>query len=324
MHTLIIAEHDNKILNPSTYSTVTAALHFKQPITLLILGAHCAAVCDSAAMIAGVDTVWLLDHTLFANQLADHIGPMVMYILSMQSLHFTTILAPATTFGKACLPYIAAKLDVAQYSDVVAIIDEKTVVKPIYAGNAIQTLRILEAIKVMTIRPTVFAQAAQSVVACDVVKLDQTWAESIASATKTHFVSSAQVASLRPDLSTAKRVVSGGRGLQSAENFQLINKLADALDAAVGASRAAVDAGFITNEHQVGQTGTIVAPELYIAVGISGAIQHISGMKDSKVIVAINHDPDAPMVHLADYSLIGDLFTIVPELTEKLQQRKGK
>ncbi|MBN9230036.1 MAG: FAD-binding protein [Legionella sp.] len=310
MSTLVLVEHDNKRMHPAMRNVLTAALAFQTPITYLVAGYQCRTVAEEVATLAGVHQVFYVDHETFNNPTAEQISTLVC---SLQP-QFTYILAPATTFGKNCAPRIAALLDVAQVSDVTKIINKDTLEHPIYAGNALETVKVLDEIKVLTIRPTAFDAVTQQQPACTVTEIAAPEIK-----TKTQFVSHELSQSERPDLASAKVVVSGGRGLQDAEKFKIIEELADTLGAAVGASRAAVDAGFVPNDYQVGQTGKIVAPSLYIAIGISGAVQHLAGMKDSKVIVAINKDEDAPIFQIADYGLVGDLFEIVPEMIQKIK-----
>ncbi len=313
MRVLVIAEHDHVHLHPSTAHVLTAARALGDEVIVLVAGAQCGTVAEDAAKLAGVTKVLLADDMAYAHFFADNLSALV----TMCAEGVSAILAPATTFGKDLVPRVAAKLDVTQVSDVTHIINVDTFEHPIYAGNAIETVRGLDAIKILTIRTTAFDAMIDEQSSCAIETLDLPAEVSRITCTDV----SASV-SERPDLSSAKRVVSGGRGLQSAEQFKLIEALADALGAAIGASRAAVDAGFISNDHQVGQTGKIVAPSLYVAVGISGAIQHLAGIKDSKIIVAINKDAEAPIFQMADYALVGDLFTLVPELIEKLKKLK--
>lgn len=312
MSTLIIVEHDNHVMHSSTRHVLTAALQFKEKPVLLVVGYQCQAVAAEVATLAGVDAVWYVDDACYEHQFAENISQLVVALASS----FTNIIAASSTYGKNVLPRIAASLDVAQISDVVGILDQTTFEHPIYAGNAIETVRLLDDKKVLSIRTTAFDAVVNSQPACSIEHMDKIFTQ-----TTTTFVGEQLSESMRPDLGSAQIIVSGGRGLQSAEKFKLIEDLADALGAAVGASRAAVDAGFVPNDYQVGQTGKVVAPNLYIAVGISGAVQHLAGMKDSNVIVAINKDEDAPIFQIANYGLVGDLFVIVPELIEKLKQR---
>jgi len=310
MRVLVLVEHDHAHIHPSTAHVVTAARALGDEVVLLVAGSGCGTVADDAAKLEGVTNVLCVDDVAYTHFFADNLSALV----AACSEDFGAILAPATTFGKDILPRVAAKLDVGQVSDVTQIISSDTFEHPIYAGNAIETVRVLDAIKLLTIRTTAFNAVVDEQSPCSIEALDVQ-----AEISKMSFVDASNSVSERPELTNAKRVVSGGRGLQNADKFKLIEDLADALGAAVGASRAAVDAGFISNDHQVGQTGKIVAPNLYMAVGISGAIQHLAGIKDSKVIVAINKDEEAPIFQVADYALVGDLFKIVPELIEKLK-----
>ncbi|KTC84154.1 electron transfer flavoprotein subunit alpha/FixB family protein [Legionella brunensis] len=310
MSTLVIVEHDNQSMHSSTRNTIAAAMQLKQNLVLLVAGHQCKAVAEQAAAIEGVHAVWLVDNICYEHQLAENLAELITSMASS----FSAILAPSSTFGKNLLPRVAAKLDVTQISDVSRIIEQDIFEHPIYAGNAIETVKVLDPIKVLTIRTTAFDGVNGTQPPCCIELIDKPSSE-----TKTKFVKHELSRSERPDLGSAKIVVSGGRGLQSAEKFKLIEELADALGAAVGASRAAVDAGFVPNDYQVGQTGKVVAPTLYIAVGISGAVQHLAGMKDSKVIVAINKDEDAPIFQIANYGLVGDLFELVPELIKQLK-----
>lgn len=312
MTILIIAEHDNKVLKPSTLNTVTAAVQLKQPITILVAGFQCKKVAEETAKISGVNKVLYVDADVYQYFLAESFAELIFSLAK----EYSYILAPATTFGKNILPRVAGLLDVPMISDVIKVFDAETFVRPIYAGNALATLKTQEVCKLLTIRTTAFAAASISSNAVTIETIDKVISNSSAKFIKQELHTSA-----RPELTAARIIVSGGRGLQSAENFKLLEKIADILGAAMGASRAAVDAGFVPNDYQVGQTGKVVAPDLYIAVGISGAIQHIAGMKDSKVIVAINKDPDAPIFQVADYGLVGDLFVLLPELEQALLAR---
>jgi electron transfer flavoprotein alpha subunit len=308
MATLVYAEHDNASLNAATLNVVAAAKAIGGDITILVAGSGCAAVADEAAKVEGVSKVLLADNAAYENQLAENIAALVAEVAK----DYSHVLAPATTNGKNFAPRAAALLDVAQISEIIEVVSEDTFKRPIYAGNAIATVQSTDAIKVMTVRGTGFDAVAgeggsASVETCDVVQ----------DAGLSTFIGEEIVKSERPELTAASVVISGGRGMQNGDNFKLIEAVADKLGAAVGASRAAVDAGFVPNDMQVGQTGKIVAPDLYIAVGISGAIQHLAGMKDSKVIVAINKDEEAPIFQVADYGLVADLFDAVPAL-EKL------
>ena len=309
MGILVIAEHDNVSLKAATLNAVTAAAKIGGEIHLLVAGKGCAAAADAAAKISGVAKVLLAD----APQYADHLPENIAALVVARATGYSHILAAATTAGKNFMPRVAASLDVAQVSDIVAVESPDTFVRPIYAGNVLATVQSLDAVKVITVRTTAFEAVGQGASAA-VEAID-----AVPECGSSALVSRELTQSARPELAAAKVVVSGGRGLGSAENFhKLMEPLADKLGAAMGASRAAVDAGFVPNDYQVGQTGKIVAPQLYIAVGISGAIQHLAGMKESRVIVAINKDADAPIFQVADYGLVGDLFEIVPALTAAL------
>ena len=312
MKTLIIAEHDNVHLKTTTLAAIAAAEKLSQPIEVIVVGASCQAVASELQTLKPVTKVIVADNAVYQHQLAENVAPLLQAVIQAQS--YNHVIVPASTFGKDLLPRLAGLLQVNMASDVTEIIDSKTVTRPIYAGNALAKVVLNDAIKLISIRSSAFSSdvATQTELApiesCDLVF----------NADKTKFISRQETKSARPELGQAKIIISGGRGLQSKENFALIEQLADKLNAAVGASRAAVDAGFVPNDYQVGQTGKIVAPELYIAIGISGAIQHLAGMKDSRVIVAINKDPEAPIFQIADYGLVGDLFTVIPELLAKL------
>jgi len=308
MVALVIAEHDNGSLKGATHHTVTAAAQCGGDVHILVAGSACGAAAEAAAQIAGVAKVLVADAPHFADGLAENVAEQILAIAG----EYSHILAPATAYGKNILPRVAAKLDVAQISEITKVDSPDTFERPIYAGNAIATVQSGDKVKVITVRGTAFDSAAGGGSAA---------IENIAavadSGTST-FVGRELAKSDRPELTAAKVIVSGGRGMGSADNFKILEPLADKLGAAMGASRAAVDAGFVPNDWQVGQTGKIVAPTLYIAVGISGAIQHLAGMKDSKTIVAINKDPEAPIFSVADYGLVGDLFEVVPELVKEL------
>ncbi|QBL09302.1 electron transfer flavoprotein subunit alpha/FixB family protein [Rheinheimera sp. D18] len=308
MAILLIAEHNNQSLKSETHKVVQAASAIGGDITVLVAGLNCAAAANEAATIIGVSKVLLADNAAYEHQLAENIAGLVAEL----GANFSHILAPATTTGKNFLPRVAAMLDVAQISDVIAIESSDTFVRPIYAGNAIATVKSTDAIKVLTVRPAAF-RAAQTGNSATVETV-----AAVHDAGVSKYISAELTKSERPELTAARVVISGGRGMQNGENFALLNGIADKLGAAIGASRAAVDAGFVPNDMQVGQTGKIVAPDLYIAVGISGAIQHLAGMKDSKVIVAINKDAEAPIFQIADYGLVADLFTVLPELEQLL------
>jgi electron transfer flavoprotein alpha subunit len=309
MAILVIAEHDNSTLKGATLNAVTAATQMGDELHVLVAGAGCGAVAEAAANVAGVNKVLVADNAAYEHHLAENMSKLVAEL----GKDYSHIVAPATTTGKNFLPRVAALLDVAQLSDITAVESADTFQRPIYAGNAIATVQSLDAIKVVTVRGTAFDAAATEGGSAAVESVGSVHDAGISS-----FVGEEMAKSDRPELTAAKVVISGGRGMGNGENFAMLEKIADKLGAAVGASRAAVDAGFVPNDMQVGQTGKIVAPELYIAVGISGAIQHLAGMKDSKIIVAINKDEEAPIFSVADYGLVADLFEAVPELEGKL------
>jgi len=311
MAVLVLAEHDGKALKPATLNAVAAAAKLGE-VHILVAGSGCAGVAAEAAKIAGVTKVLVADDAIYAHPLAEELAKLLV----AHAAAYSHLLAPATTFGKNVMPRAAALLDVAQLSDISAVVSADTFERPIYAGNAIATVKSSDAIKVITVRATAFPAAAATGGNAAVEKIPAAGGTGLA-----QYVGAELAKSERPELTAARIIVSGGRGLQSGENFKLLERLADKLGAAVGASRAAVDAGFVPNDYQVGQTGKIVAPELYIAIGISGAIQHLAGMKDSKVIVAINKDEEAPIFQVADYGLVGDLFEIVPALDQALAKR---
>jgi len=318
MSILVIAEHDNAAISPATLSAITAAVALGD-VTVLITGADCRAAADAAATTQGVANVLLADDAALSHGLPENLAPLVQGLIQDGAGDFSHLLAPATTFGKNLMPRVAALLDVAQISEITAIIDADTFVRPIYAGNAMATVKSSDAVKVITVRTTAFEAAASG--GGPATTGGSASIEDISGASESglsSFVSQELTKSERPELTSAKIVISGGRGMQSGDNFPLLEAIADKLGAAVGASRAAVDAGFVPNDYQVGQTGKVVAPDLYIAVGISGAIQHLAGMKDSKVIVAINKDEDAPIFQVADYGLVADLFDVLPELSSEL------
>ncbi|CAO1665123.1 electron transfer flavoprotein subunit alpha/FixB family protein [Salinicola sp. NYA28a] len=309
MATLLISEHDNQSLNPATLSAITAARQIGGDLTVLIAGSGCQAVADDVAGIAGVSRVLLADNPAYAKGLAENLSLLVRELAS----DYSHVIAPATTTSKDFMPRMAALLDVGQLSEIISVESPDTFKRPIYAGNAIATVRSVDAIKVITVRTSAFDKAEASGGSASIEVLAQ-----VCDSGTSDFVSEEMVTSERPDLTSARAIVSGGRGMGNGENFALLEKVADKLGAAIGASRAAVDAGFVSNDMQVGQTGKIVAPELYIAVGISGAIQHLAGMADSKVIVAINKDEEAPIFQVADYGLVADLFEVLPEMAQKL------
>jgi electron transfer flavoprotein alpha subunit len=309
MTILVIAEHDNSQLKPSTLTTVAAAAKLDGDVELLVAGHGCSQAADNAAKVQGIGRVLLADDAHFEHALAEELSLLVTGLAE----NYTHVLAPATTFGKNFMPRVAARLDVAQISDVVSVESTDTFVRPIYAGNALATVQSKDRIKLITARSTAFdaASAEGGSAGIEPVTASATFGRS-------SFIGQELTVSERPELTSARVVVSGGRGMGNGENFSLIEAVADKLNAAIGASRAAVDAGFVPNDYQVGQTGKIVAPELYIAVGISGAIQHLAGMKESKVIVAINKDEEAPIFQVADYGLVADLFVALPEVAEAL------
>jgi|SRR5690554_1272304 len=309
MSILVIAEHDNAALKSATLNAITAATQIGGDVSVLVAGANCGAVAEAAAAVSGVSKVLLADNEAYQHQLPENLAELIVEA----GQGATHILAAATTSGKNVMPRVAALLGVAQISDITAVKSADTFVRPVYAGNALATVQSSDNVKVITVRGTAFDEAEASGGSAAVETLDI-----VKTQDKATFVGEELTKSERPELTSAKVVISGGRGMQSGENFALLEQVADKLGAAIGASRAAVDAGFVPNDMQVGQTGKIVAPELYIAVGISGAIQHLAGMKDSKVIVAINKDEEAPIFQVADYSLVADLFEALPELAEKL------
>jgi len=308
MASLVIAEHDNKSLKDATAKVVTAASQLGQPVHVLVAGQNAQAAADAAAKLAGVEKVLLADDPLYAKMVAETMETLILSLADK----YDAILAPATTNGKNYMPRVAAKLDVPQISEIIAVDSADTFRRPIYAGNAIQTVQAPAGKKVITVRTSTFKAAE----ATGSASVEKTAAAADPGISK--FVGEELSKSERPELTSAKIIISGGRGMQSGDNFHLLDKIADKLHAAVGASRAAVDAGFVPNDYQVGQTGKIVAPDLYIAVGISGAIQHLAGMKDSKVIAAINKDEEAPIFQVADYGLVADLFKAIPELDQEL------
>ncbi|REG82005.1 electron transfer flavoprotein subunit alpha/FixB family protein [Marinomonas pollencensis] len=308
MTILIIAEHDNKSLKEITLNTMTAATQIGGDIDVLVAGENCGSAADAAAAITGVRRVLVADHACYNGQLAENMAALIETLAS----DYSHIMAPTTTSGKNILPRLAATLDTSYFSDIISVESADTFKRTIYAGNAIETVQTADSIKVMTVRGTAFDLSETN---------GSATIEALSTVTDlglSSFVNEELAESERPELTSANIVISGGRGMQNGENFSILEKVADKLGAAVGASRAAVDAGFVPNDMQVGQTGKIVAPDLYIAVGISGAIQHLAGMKDSKVIVAINKDPDAPIFSVADYGLVADLFDAVPELEQAL------
>jgi electron transfer flavoprotein alpha subunit len=309
MSVLIIAEHDNKSLKPATLNTVTAATQIHADVHVLVVGFECQTVVEQASQVAGVSKVLVADNAVYEHQLAENVSKLIVEVAK----GYEHILAPATTTGKNTLPRVAALLNVAQLSDVIKVESADTFVRPIYAGNAIATVKTSDAVKVLTVRATGFDAAASTGGNAEREVLSH-----VIASDRSRFVKEQLAESDRPELTAASVIISGGRGMGNGDNFKLLEGVADKLGAAIGASRAAVDAGFVPNDLQVGQTGKTVAPDLYIAVGISGAIQHLAGMKDSKVIVAINKDEDAPIFQVADYGLVADLFDAVPELEKSL------
>ncbi|GHD29710.1 electron transfer flavoprotein subunit alpha/FixB family protein [Halioglobus pacificus] len=309
MSTLVIAEHDNGSLKGATLNAVTAAQALGADVDVLVAGADCGAAAEAAAKVAGVSRVLVADNAAYGHQLAENVSLLIADV----GAAYDNIVAPATSNGKNTMPRVAALLDVAQISDIISVEAADTFKRPVYAGNVIATVKSSDSKKVVTVRTTAFDAAAAEGGSATVEAVDAVHDAGISA-----FVSEEVAESDRPELTAAPVVVSGGRGMQNGENFKLLDGIADKLGAAIGASRAAVDAGFVPNDMQVGQTGKIVAPDLYIAVGISGAIQHLAGMKDSKVIVAINKDEDAPIFQVADYGLVADLFEALPELEAKI------
>ena len=309
MSILVVAEHDNNEIKGSTLNTVTAASEIGGEVSVLVVGSESSSVAEQASKIDGISSVIHVDDPIYKNFLAEDLGNLVASVAE----GFNYILAPATTFGKNFLPRVAAKLDVQQISDIITVEDADTFKRPIYAGSCIATVKSSDSIKVITVRTTAFDASPMTDSSVSVNS-----SACVDSLNNSSFVSDEIAESDRPELTAAEVIVSGGRALGSSENFKIIEALADKLGAAVGASRAAVDAGYVPNDYQVGQTGKIVAPTLYIAIGISGAIQHLAGMKESKVIVAINKDEDAPIFQVADYGLVGDLFEAVTELTDSI------
>ena len=309
MATLVIAEHDNSTLKAGTLNAITAGLKIDDSVDILVCGKEIGSVAETVSFIRGVSKVISADNAIYQNQLAEAVAPLIADI----GKNYSHILTAASTTGKNLLPRAAALLDVAQISDIISVESECQFKRPIYAGNAIATVESQDAIKIITVRTTAFPEAETCQEQAPIENIDLVYPQDLSS-----FIEEKLSVSERPELTSANVIISGGRGMQNGENFELLEKVADKLNAAVGASRAAVDAGFVPNDYQVGQTGKIVAPDLYIAVGISGAIQHLAGMKDSKFIVAINKDEEAPIFQVADYGLVGDLFAILPELEDAL------
>ena len=309
MSILVIAEHDNSELKVATLNTVAAGIEIGGDIDVLVAGSDCDSVAESASQIPGVGKVLVANKECYKDALAENIGNLVVELAE----GYSHIISPATTSGKNFMPRVAAKLDVSQVSDISAVISEDTYERPIYAGNCIATVQSTDSVKVITVRTTGFDACEATGGSATITSIENDTDAGVSS-----FIKEEIAESDRPELTAADVVISGGRGMQNGDNFSLLNGIADKLGAAIGASRAAVDSGFVPNEMQVGQTGKIVAPDLYIAVGISGAIQHLAGMKDSKVIVAINKDEEAPIFQVADYGLVADLFDALPELESKL------
>ena len=309
MSVLVIAEHDNAEMRTATLNAVTAAGEIDIDVDLLVAGSGCAGVADECSSIQGVTRILLVDDPAYEHDLPENLSPLVQSLAE----RYSHVLAPASTFGKSLLPRVAARLDVQQISDISDIESADTFVRPIYAGNALATVQSTDSVKLITIRTTAFDAAPTEGGNAAIEKI-----EAVACPDLAEFLGQELTPSARPELTSAGIVISGGRGMQSGDNFAMLERIADKLGAAVGASRAAVDAGYVPNDYQVGQTGKVVAPNLYIAVGISGAIQHLAGMKDSKVIVAINKDEEAPIFQIADYGWVADLFTAIPELEAAL------
>ncbi|OJX11180.1 MAG: electron transfer flavoprotein subunit alpha [Caedibacter sp. 37-49] len=315
MRVLVVAEHDTRVLKSSTLNTIAAAQKISTNIDVLVAGSKIDSIVKEVASLESVGSVLSADHATLGQNLAEPLAELIAAL----GKNYTHILAPASAFGKNCLPRAAALLDVAQLSDIVAIESADTFIRPIYAGNALATVKSKDPIKVITVRTTAFSPVSKGANSAKIENLTTSFTTTDLS----YFVERLEVPSERPELTSARVVVSGGRALGSKENFALVEQLADKLNAAIGASRAAVDAGFAPNDYQVGQTGKIVAPDLYIALGISGAIQHLAGMKDSKVIVAINKDEEAPIFQVADYGLVGDIFELIPQLITHLESQKS-
>ena len=311
MSVLLIAEHNNKDLKPFTLNVISAASQINDDVHVLLMGHQADSVAKSISEVSSVKKVIQVESPIYENYLAENYVPVIL----KNSNNYSHIVSAANTFGKNLMPRVAANLDVSQISDIIKVIEADTFLRPIYAGNAFATVKSTDKIKCVTVRPTSFEPAPASGGSAEIVKADAAEQFSL-----TKFIKKEEIKSDRPELGTARIVVSGGRGLQSGENFKLITAVADKLNAAIGASRAAVDAGYITNDHQVGQTGKVVVPDLYIAIGISGAIQHLAGMKESKVIVAINKDGEAPIFSVADYGLEADLFEALPQFMEELNK----
>ena len=314
MSVLVLIEHDNKVVKASSLNTVTAAKKIDQKVHAIVIGENCKKVSEEVSKFDGIEEVLLADNKIHANHLAENMAPLIVEIAK----NYTHILAPSSTFGKNIMPRVAALLDVAQLSDIISVINSDTFIRPIYAGNANSKIQSLDKIKIITVRTTTFEATKKEGGKAKITEIPIGKDMNISK-----FVKNELNKSDRPELTSAGIIISGGRGMESGKNFSLLEELADKLKAAIGASRAAVDAGFVPNDYQVGQTGKVVAPELYIAVGISGAIQHLAGMKDSKIIVAINKDEEAPIFQVADYGLVGDLFQVLPKLTKEIDKIKS-
>jgi len=314
MSVLVLIEHNNQNLKASSLNTITAAKKIDKSVHAVILGENCSKVAGEVSKCQDVEEIFLADNNIYKNHIAENIAPVIVELASK----YSHILAPSSTFGKNIMPRIAALLDVAQISDIISVESNDTFIRPIYAGNANLKLQSTDSKKIITVRTTNFIATKTDGGNAKITKIDKK-----EDAGLSKFVKNELNKSDRPELTAAGIIISGGRGMESGKNFNLLEEIADKLKAAVGASRAAVDAGFVPNDYQVGQTGKVVAPELYIAVGISGAIQHLAGMKDSKIIVAINKDEDAPIFQVADYGIVGDLFKILPELSKELDKIKS-
>ena len=314
MSVLVLIEHDNQSLKLSSLNTITAAKKIDKSVHAIILGENCSKVAEELSKCQDIEEIFISENNIYKNHIAENIAPIIVELASK----YSHILAPSSTFGKNIMPRIAALLDVAQISDIISVESSDTFIRPIYAGNANLKLQSTDSKKIITVRTTNFIATKTDGGNAKITKIDKK-----EDAGLSKFVKNELNKSDRPELTAAGIIISGGRGMESGKNFNLLEEIADKLKAAVGASRAAVDAGFVPNDYQVGQTGKVVAPELYIAVGISGAIQHLAGMKDSKIIVAINKDEDAPIFQVADYGIVGDLFKILPELSKELDKIKS-
>jgi len=314
MSILVLIEHDNENVKTSSLNTITAAKKIDKKVHAIVIGENCKKISEEVSKFDGIEEVLLADDKIYANHLAENVSSLIVEIAK----NYTHILAPSSTFGKNIMPRVAALLDVAQLSDIISVINSDIFIRPIYAGNANSKIQSLDKIKIITVRTTTFEATKKEGGKAKITEIPIGKDMNISK-----FIKNELNKSDRPELTSAGIIVSGGRGMESGKNFYLLEELADKLKAAIGASRAAVDAGFVPNDYQVGQTGKVVAPELYIAVGISGAIQHLAGMKDSKIIVAINKDEEAPIFQVADYGLVGDLFQVLPELTKEIDKIKS-